>query len=400
MSCYNPSKISFTNISYNYINLAKNFNLNVCAYKSDSETCTVYYQFNSQGLFYQKDLKHNYFFSKYKISYELYKSSDLKHIIDSSSFIIVDSIHYYTPSEIFNNFTIRMKDGDSYVLAFTLCELSKKYASTKFINITCQNLLGRNSFQLLDVNNNPIVLNYISKRDKITIVCRDAKIPKLYVSYFNKSFPIAAPPFLVTSNTALPFKPDSVYTIEMNDGKSNQISFNNQGIYHFQTDTTQKEGFTLFRFFDDFPEVTSAEQMLPPLSYITSKAEYTGMSSRKNSKESIDNFWMEKAGNPDRAVELIKSYYNRVQDANRFFTSYTDGWKTDRGMIYIIFGQPLNVYRSATNETWDYGEDRNMLSVTLVFTKTYNPFTDNDYILERSVTYKDMWYNAVEKWRR
>ena len=86
-ACYNPSKISFTNISSNYLVLSKNFNLNICSYKFDSKNCKIYYKFNSQGLFFQKDLKKNYFYSYFKVNYEIYKKSNLKQILDSSSII-------------------------------------------------------------------------------------------------------------------------------------------------------------------------------------------------------------------------------------------------------------------------------------------------------------------------
>ncbi|MCH7783138.1 GWxTD domain-containing protein [candidate division KSB1 bacterium] len=39
-------------------------------------------------------------------------------------------------------------------------------------------------------------------------------------------------------------------------------------------------------------------------------------------------------------------YYRRVRFANEEFTQYKDGWKTDRGMIYILFGPPNQVFYS------------------------------------------------------
>jgi hypothetical protein len=97
---------------------------------------------------------------------------------------------------------------------------------------------------------------------------------------------------------------------------------------------------------------------------------------------------------------MIKLYYNRVMDANRFFTSYLEGWKTDRGIIYIIYGPPNVVYKGRNVEGWVYGEDKNMLSINFTFRKLDNPFTDNDYSLTRSPAYKDGWYIAVDNWRR
>ena len=37
-----------------------------------------------------------------------------------------------------------------------------------------------------------------------------------------------------------------------------------------------------------------------------------------------------------RELNLIKTYYSKVEKANEMFTSHLEGWKTDRGMISII----------------------------------------------------------------
>ncbi len=399
-ACYNPSKISFTNISSNYLVLSKNFNLNICSYKFDSKNCKIYYKFNSQGLFFQKDLKKNYFYSYFKVNYEIYKKSNLKQILDSSSIRFMDTIHFNNQAEIMDSFVVNMKDGEDYVLSLYLTDVNSKNNTTKYLYISCNNHFSRNNFHLVNENGVPYVKNYISHKEKFDIICSDKQIQKLYVKYIKKNFPIAEPPYILSTNPPLSFKFDSTFTIDINNGSSDLISLSKTGIYHFQTDTNQKEGLTVFRFYDDFPEITSTDQMLMPLIYITTKSEFADLKNSNNTKLAIDNFWLDKAGNPDRASELIRSYYNRVQDANRFFTSYTEGWKTDRGMAYIILGQPLNVFHSATNETWYYGPDRNMVSITLVFVKTLNPFTDNDYTLQRSIEYKDIWYNGVENWRR
>jgi len=134
--------------------------------------------------------------------------------------------------------------------------------------------------------------------------------------------------------------------------------------------------------------------------YITEKKEYDEMWVQKDKKNAVDAFWLNIAGNEIRAKELIKKYYNRVQEANEYFPSFIEGWKTDKGLVYIVYGPPNVVYKSKNSEDWIYGEDRNMRSIRFTFFKMENPFTDNDYQLSRSNSYKDEWYNAVENWRR
>ena len=97
---------------------------------------------------------------------------------------------------------------------------------------------------------------------------------------------------------------------------------------------------------------------------------------------------------------MIRKYYNRMQDANLYFTSYLEGWKTDRGMIYLIYGTPNTIIRNANSETWTYGEENNINSLQYTFSRVDNPFTDNDFTLERSGVYKQSWYVAVDIWRQ
>jgi hypothetical protein len=114
----------------------------------------------------------------------------------------------------------------------------------------------------------------------------------------------------------------------------------------------------------------------------------------------VDSFWIANAGRPDIATEHIRKYYSRVETANRLFTSFTEGWKTDRGMLYIVIGKPSFVYRSFDQEVWIYGDYEDSRALRFYFNKAKNPFTDNDYVLERNEYYKSAWYQSVQLWRR
>jgi hypothetical protein len=56
----------------------------------------------------------------------------------------------------------------------------------------------------------------------------------------------------------------------------------------------------------------------------------------------------------------MDEYYKRVAYAIIHFDSFVDGWETDMGMIYIIFGAPDDIERSVlsqvqnTTEIWYY----------------------------------------------
>mgnify|MGYP000144212445 FL=1 len=217
--------------------------------------------------------------------------------------------------------------------------------------------------------------------------------------FYNRKFPLAAPPFSVAVSKPFKYYPDSIAVYSLNaEGRMN-FTVQDSGFVQFQTDTSSREGYTLFRQQVGFPLIKTTEEMFYPLRYICTKNEYNSFLLSGDLKKSVDKFWINKTGSKERGRELIKKYYNRVQTANQYFTSYIEGWKTDRGMISLIFGPPEVVNKSNDSETWIYGEETNTLSLRFIFNKVSNPFTNNDYKLIRGPGYRTHWYRAVDAWR-
>lgn len=67
--------------------------------------------------------------------------------------------------------------------------------------------------------------------------------------------------------------------------------------------------------------------------------------------------------------EAFDEYYLRIDYANKTFKSFSEGWFSDKGMVYIIFGQPNTVERSNSNndgriyERWTYYGGREFVFV-------------------------------------
>ncbi|HEY3128730.1 MAG TPA: GWxTD domain-containing protein [Acidobacteriota bacterium] len=67
----------------------------------------------------------------------------------------------------------------------------------------------------------------------------------------------------------------------------------------------------------------------------------------------IEQFWLRRDPDPSTAVnEFKEEHYRRLAYVNDHFHSGVPGWKTDRGRIYIRFGQPDSVQRSSSGETY------------------------------------------------
>lgn len=82
----------------------------------------------------------------------------------------------------------------------------------------------------------------------------------------------------------------------------------------------------------------------------------------------IENFWRKRDPNPQTPENEFKlEYYKRIALANKLFgQSGTEGWRTDRGRIYILLGPPHEIQRDMNpsrasvttfqgpSETWGY----------------------------------------------
>jgi GWxTD domain-containing protein len=155
----------------------------------------------------------------------------------------------------------------------------------------------------------------------------------------------------------------------------------------------------LFVLTESYPYVGTATDMLKPLRYITSNQEFDRISKSPNVRKAIEQFWIDAAGDRERARDIIRIYYDRVENANRHFTSVQEGWRTDRGLVHIIFGTPSTIHKSETSETWIYGEENNLMSTSFTFVRRNDPFSRNDLVLERDPMLKGAWYRNVESWR-
>ncbi|MBM3420457.1 MAG: GWxTD domain-containing protein [Bacteroidetes bacterium] len=203
-------------------------------------------------------------------------------------------------------------------------------------------------------------------------------------------------------------EPDQIVTVALND--TLPFMFPSRGIYLCSIDSNVYEGYTFFNFGEEYPGLSRAENMIEPLAYLATADEMKALRSAEKPKMAIDEFWLGRSSNIERSRELLRIYYNRVIFANHYFTSYKEGWRTDRGMIYIMYGPPDKVYKGPASEEWGYskpvirstwGTRYKLKEDMLWFTFRHNPgrFTANDYYLVRTdaPTY---WDQAVSNWRK
>lgn len=155
----------------------------------------------------------------------------------------------------------------------------------------------------------------------------------------------------------------------------------------------------------DFPAVTHLENMVEALVYIAEEKEWQAMMEQPmpERKRQFDAFWGRHVRQRARAADLVERYYARVEEANRRFTTHKEGWKTDRGMVYIVMGPPLQVEQKIDRELWWYRYEEAETPSYFEFERGYryglsNPF--EAYALRRNINYHQVWERAIRRWRR
>lgn len=333
-----------------------------------------------------------------RIEYAITPPGLTSQIIDSGSFVFMTDTGN-VPEFCNYTFFAGIPDGGIYTGIIRALVRGREQSYVRIVDVL-KRAPSRQDYLLTDENDNALFSDILERNEDFRIRLRDRGKQHLYVRYYSRKFPVALPPFAYEKDAVFDYKADSLYRLPLSDGLSGTLNLAKPGFYHFQSDTTIRNGITVFILADEFPAVTTPMQMLEPLRYLTTSREYSEMEKAANPKMVIDSFWLANAGNVDRARNLVRQFYSRVEEANALFTSYHEGWKTDRGMIYIIYGHPDIVYKAVDSEKWLYGEQGNPRSVSFRFTHVDNPFSDEDYVLVKSPVYKESWYNAVENWRR
>ena len=367
---------------------------------NDAKTI-IYYQFNFGDFNYKRETPESTPKARYQLTYQLFYDFLAKELIDSASVVFEDSLNYDKNTSSLGYFELDIPENSELILRLKLYDLNSGKQVVSLLKIDKTNHLNRQNFYLQAEDGLPVMHNHVTKNTNYQLVYNQLDVKTLYVKYFKEFHKPAQPPMNDSQEKKVTrVKADSSYKIILNQGRSEQLVFDRQGIYHFYADSSSQDGFTVMVFTSGYPFVSSQMQMLVPLRYITTNSEYKKLLQSEDKKKDVDNFWINISSNSERAKSMISIYYNRVQEANSLFYSDREGWMTDRGMIYIIYGPPERVFKNEGLETWVYASAARRTTLKFNFLQSDNPFTENDFRLNRSQSYVNSWNSAIEVWRR
>ena len=234
--------------------------------------------------------------------------------------------------------------------------------------------------------------------ESFRLIKQSDKSERVYISVFSPRNILPLPPFSLDEQPDNIPLPDSTFYMAYSEQLLYKLG--GQGIYVFHFKPEPAKGLCLTQFGDRYPQVTQPEDMLPPLQYITTHEEYQKLITNPDLKGTVDQFWLDKGKTFGNARDLIRVYYNRVVFANLYFPSSKQGWKTDRGMIYLLLGPPLAVERTETRETWYYEASETGEKITFEFNLTDDYWIGYDFKLKRKEEFRPIWNKAVDSWRR
>lgn len=243
----------------------------------------------------------------------------------------------------------------------------------------------------------------------VNLIYTRGPVDSLFISFYKPFTEVPDPPSMILPEKTLDYEPDKVVAIHYSD--TLPIMFPRKGIYLCSTSREIRAGYTFMNFGTSFPAMTSPEIMIEPLIYLASRNEIDDLKSSLKPKVALDEFWIKCGGNVDKARELIRIYYTRVLFSNVYFTSYKEGWRSERGMIYIMYGPPDKVYKTSEGESWGYRKPKvksawgSRYSVSedyLFFNFKLREclFSENDFYLSRSETLVTFWDKAISSWRK
>tara|TARA_E500000331_G_scaffold352231_1_gene400353 strand:+ start:9053 stop:10366 length:1314 start_codon:yes stop_codon:yes gene_type:complete len=392
-SCGFIGKKNLQNSAYLYQEKIAKINAEYQLYHQSNTESTLYCKIKSSELLSIFSANEKQKKISFLISGKLFVAEDESASIDSFA---VEKSMLDTTKWITEYFTFSAELHEHYVLRITLKDLNKAAAVNKSIYFK-KKIDSNENFQIFKDQEKQYG-NTFNIADTI-LISHNTDKKNLFVSFFNKDFDVATAPFNLEELKTEKINPKATYNLTI-DSNFFLLPIAQKGIYQVIANEHDEKGLNILSFESDFPAIATATDMIATLQYICTEEEMQELRLAKNKKIAVDQFWLSKAKNEKQiAKKLISTYYKRVENANKFFTSYKAGWKTDRGMIIVVFGAPNIIYQSKEGESWIYGEKNNMYALNFTFTKIKNKFSDNDFQLNRSAYFKNIWKTAQSAWR-
>lgn len=343
------------------------------------------------------------------LSVKLFNITGTRSLTDTAAYNLKIQKEESQPEYIYN-VPLRVEPGNEYVAEVKILDKIRQKIIQAFVPFNTlsennrYNFIVRGHFQ-----KNPLFNNVVHINEFINLAYPVKSIDSIFISFYKPVEEIPYPPSMILPEKIIDYDPDTTVALAYSD--TVPLMFPKKGIYLCTTGENITDGYTFCNFGETYPSMTTPEVMIETLAYLASEDEMYSLRNSPKPKVALDDFWIKCGGNVDKSRELIRIFYTRVLYSNLYFTSFKEGWRTERGMIYIIYGPPDKVYKTSDGESWGYrkpllksswGGRYHLKEDYLYFNFRYrkNKFSDNDYYISRSETLVTQWDKAVATWKK
>ena len=319
-------------------------------------------------------------------------------VVDSASVVYKLRRQDQRSPAFFASLTIPVREGYRYLLKMETRDLNRGSLGLEYIYVDKKDPYGAQNFKVVSsYSGYPKFMRFFMSGEKFHVVYRDRTADSIYVDYFRLASELPRPPVTATSDYTMNYTPDTSLVFPMIDTVDYDLRM--EGMYLVKVDKEQEVGMTLFNFGGSFPEIKSPRELMEPLFYLATLAEYRDLRNESNRKLAVDNFWLKMGNSVEKSRELIRIYYNRVVYSNLYFTSNKEGWKTDQGMIFILFGPPNRIQMTGDGEAWYYFARRKGNIVEFRFKREQDAFSDQNMIWQKTPESQTLRNEAIRSWR-
>ena len=357
----------------------------------------VYFDGDSAEIFLEITFNQNRNYDDYFFIYELHKSYHTLDVRDTDTLNVIDHILAIKSNKIYVHFKLP-NDERTDIALIKIVNMNTGIDYVYDIPFIEDYNFSTDGLILYDeIGEAPHLESFLNVGEAIQVKSIDEIDGPVYVYYYAQNFDEAVPPMIIEDQEApKELVIDSTFTIPTNQ----TFNLENEGLYFFQKDSSSANGIGIRVQDQYFPLVKTFDALLDPLIYMSTRTETEAIREASNPKKAFEDYWIQLVKIPSLASSTVKKYYERVEAANYLFTSFEEGWKSDMGLIYIIYGPPNDVYKSEEIIDWVYNRDLKMPVIRFSFYKVKNVFTDHHYTLMRKKNYDKNWFRSVDLWRK
>lgn len=410
-SCKTSQKAAFDtkDLSYLYNPTKSSIKPRYSVFNESDGSSILSVKFFTTDLFFSEANPRGIPIAQILITVKLYNITSGRVLADTA-YMDINIVKEESSQEYVYKLPLKVEHGSVYMAEVKLLDKLRTEVIQSFVPFNTvsynnrYNFIARGNFKQNELFN-PVV----HRNEYVNLVYPVKSADSLFVSYYKPLKEVPYPPSMLLPEKTIDYMPDTTIAFLYSD--TMPMMFPTEGVYFCSVDRKSDEGYTFFNFGESFPSMTNPEAMIEPVAYIASEEEMNALRSSLKPKLALDEFWIKCGGNIDKSRELIRIYYTRILYSNYYFTSFKEGWRTERGMIYTIYGPPDKVYKNAEGERWGYRRPvlksswggRYHLKEEFLFFNfkvRQNKYSENDYYLSRSETLVTYWDKAIASWRK